>query len=83
MERHAQYPWILIGPNHALCEVCQVTCSKSNLKHFINAHRGHQAPGTHYPIGDAVARIAKALGARKPCAGCEKRRYQWNRLVHK
>lgn len=83
MTHYKDYPWILISTDKVQCNVCKaiVSLDKITLQEFIIEHSEHKAPPTHLPIGDAVARVTKAVGIRKRCTSCEQRRHRWNKLI--
>jgi hypothetical protein len=83
MHHHDALPWVLVGTGQVKCNICKavVKLDTMTLEEFIRLHATHEAPQTHYPIGDVVAKAAKAIGFKKPCSSCEKRRYKLNRIV--
>lgn len=85
MHHHPELPWVLIGTGQVRCNVCKkvVRLDSMTLEEFIREHAKHEAPSTHIPVGDMVAKVAKAVGFKKPCSPCEQRRYKLNRLIKK
>jgi len=85
MHYHTELPWVLVGTGQVKCNICKkiVKLDSMTLEEFIREHAEHKAPATHIPVGDAIAKVAKAVGFKKPCGGCEKRRYKLNRLIKK
>lgn len=85
MQHLAELPWVLIGTGMVKCNVCKaiVKLDKITLEEFIRDHAEHKASPDHVPLGDAVAKVTKAIGFKKPCGGCERRKYRLNRLIKK
>lgn len=81
----SELPWVLIGTGQVQCNICKKIAKLDTitLEEFIREHAEHKAPPTHYPVGDVVAKVTKALGVTKKCSGCEQRRYNWNHLIKK
>lgn len=64
---------------HVYCEVCgeQATVNRVGLNAFAHAHANHTSQEGWVGAGDAVHKVASALGA-PTCKPCEKRRRKMN-----
>jgi hypothetical protein len=86
--QHPTVQWIRLqarpqGELAMVCEVCNQSMTAANTAQaegFMQAHMQHTASSSHVPIGDAVARVTKALGV-KTCTPCEMRRKKMNNLI--
>jgi hypothetical protein len=83
--KFTELPWVLISAELVRCNICKKVAKLSTitLEEFILEHAEHKAPPTHYPVGDMVSVVTKALGFTKRCGGCEQRKFDLNHAIRR